>query len=224
MKNALLLGAIAIVFAGAGCEARVDTTPAEDEASAVSPVVEELESQEVEETPSKEPRPEVDEEETSDETKLYKGTYFDVTYPAAFAAKPSAPTSTMNGINHVMTDEAYFLSPDETVEFFVFSPLWGGDPMTYTGIAPSEELVSEKTEEMKEDDVEGQFGDKIVRWVTVKANDGSYTRSFVSIRTQVGTGSDLHHVFGIKYQDQESYEKYRDAYIAFKSSLKQYSH
>ena len=105
----------------------------------------------------------------------------------------------------------------------MYSPLWSGKPETYLTIAPTEEVVSEKTEEVKESERPGQFGDRIVRWVTIKAKDGSYYRSFVSIKEQVGTGSDLHYVFGIKYQDNASYEKYREAYVAFKESLQQYA-
>ena len=136
---------------------------------------------------------------------LYKGTWFDIKYPKEFT-----PSS--------IADEARFLSPDGTVEFFVFSPQWGGNPVDYLTTKASEELVSEKT-----DTTGADLKKKIVRWVTVKAKDGSYYRSFVSIKAQVGTGSDLHYVFGIKYENDAAYQQYRDAYIAFKASLSQYA-
>ena len=140
-----------------------------------------------------------------EQVALYKGTWFDIKYPKEFT-----PSST--------ADEARFLSPDKTVEFFVFSPQWGGNPVDYLTTKTSEELVSEKTDESG-----AEMKKEVVRWVTVKAKDGSYYRSFVSIKTQVGTGSDLHHVFRIRYRDNAAYERYRDTYIAFKKSLNQYT-
>jgi len=58
--------------------------------------------------------------------------------------------------------------------------------------------------------------------VTIKAKDGSYYRSFVSIKEQV-TPAVVHQVFGIKYSNKESYEYYKKAYLNFKGSLVQYS-
>lgn len=147
---------------------------------------------------------------------LYRGSYFDIKYPREFIAKPTEP---------VQTDEAYFSSPDGAVEFFVFSPLWAGDPENYLEVAPTEEIVSEKTETGEALPNQLKDSERIIRWVTIKAKDESYYRSFVSIKEQVREdgGSELHHVFGIKYKDNETYEKYKDAYEAFKNSLEQYA-
>ncbi|MBI4835971.1 MAG: hypothetical protein HY817_01800 [Candidatus Abawacabacteria bacterium] len=154
---------------------------------------------------------------------LYRGSWFDIKYPSNFIPRPTSPTNKTNAITSVQTDEAYFTSPDSTVEFFVFSPLWGGNPENYLNISNTEEQVSEKTETRKENDYPGQFGDKTIRWLTIKAKDSSYYRSLISIKEQIGTGSDLHHVFGIKYKNNDAYAKYRDAYAAFKNSVRQYS-
>lgn len=150
---------------------------------------------------------------------LYRGSWFDIQYPQEFTARPIYPTNVYNGKTSVLTDEAYFMSPDKTVEFFVFSPHWNGNPIDYVTVRPTEKMVSEKTDKSG-----SGMQEKIVQWVTVKAKDGSYYRSFVSIKSQAGTGgSDLHRVFGIQYSNNAAYEQYRDDYIAFKNSLHQYS-
>jgi len=144
-------------------------------------------------------------------TEQYRGFYFDVRYPENFTASPNGPVSD----SVVQTDAAQFESPDGRVAFYVYSPLWSDEP-DYLKVAANETLVDEKT-------TETDGGDTITKWVTVKANDGSYHRSYVSIREQVTTGSEVHHVFGIKYADQAAYNEYRDEYLRFKSSLRQYA-
>ena len=141
---------------------------------------------------------------------VYYGFYFSVNIPPNFTVSKSGG------------NEVYLISQDETIEFFVFSPLWSGNPETYLKMAPTEELEYEKTTEVKEGERPNQYGDDITRWVTFKAKDGSYVRSFVSIKRQVGR-SDTHHVFGIKYKDKASYEKYKETYLAFKKSLEQFA-
>lgn len=209
-----------LVLMGAGCQSSQMQEPVAN----VLPAVEELQVQTVPEIVKEDKNEAIKKSEPAQaDTAYFRGRYFTVAYPENFEFWPTAPTTVFNGKTFVQTDEAFFISPDETVDFFVYSPLWSGDPESYFEIALSEQLVSEKIEETKEEEHPGQFGDKIVRWVTIKAKDDSYYRSFVSIKSQVGTGSDLHHVFGIKYQDNAAYEKYKAAYVAFKESLKQYS-
>lgn len=223
MKKVSLLATLSVfLLLGAGCQQ--EQAQEQEQAVSLPPAVEELQAQPVPET-EKQDKSEavVDEEPPQIGVTLFRGSWFDIKYPQDFTAIPAAPTTVHDGKTYVQTDEAYFTSPDGAVEFFVYSPLWAGDPKTYLTITPTEELVSEKTDEVKEDERPGQFGDRIVHWVTVKAKDGSYYRSSVSIREQVGSGSELHHVFGIKYQDSASYEKYKEQYVAFKESLHQYS-
>lgn len=218
MKKLLLSSVFVFLLIGAGCQTQ------KEQSVLLPPAVEELQTQTVPESKKQEiSSGAIKTEQTHEATILYKGAWFDIEYLQNFTAKPTTPTKVYNGITRVLTDEANFIALDGTVEFFVYSPLWSGNPEAYLTIAPTEEIVSEKTDEIKESDRQGQFGGEIVHWITVKAKDGSYYRSFVSIKKQVGTGSDLHHVFGIKYQDSVAYEKYRTAYIAFKESLRQYA-
>lgn len=150
------------------------------------------------------------------ETSVYHGSWFSIKYPKNFV--PSPLTSTDVQKDELPTDEVRFTSPDKSVEFFVYSPQWNGDPKEYLKVASNEELVSEKSENGGKD-----LEKFITKWATIKAKDGSYTRSYVSMKNQVDTGSDVHHVFGIKYKDAASYELHKDAYIAFKASLEQFA-
>lgn len=147
-------------------------------------------------------------------TVTYNGQWFDIKYPENFELKPRVdemdPPAT--------ADEMYFASKDDAVEFFVFSPLWGGEPAAYLDAAPGEVLSATKSETSGEG-----LDKKTITWGTFKANDNSYLRSYVSIKSQVDTGSDLHHVFGIRYKDQKTYDQYKAAYEAFKQSLIQYA-
>ncbi len=151
------------------------------------------------------------------EAGLYRGSWFDIVYPQDFAASPLAPTTSYQGLISVTTDEARFTSPDGTVEFYVYSPLWSGEP-DYLKLAPGETMINEKTAESG-----SGITARLVRWVTYRADNGSYYRSLISIKDQVGSGSDLHHVFGIKYTDQAAYERYQAAFVTFKESLRQYA-
>jgi len=147
-------------------------------------------------------------------TATYNGQWFDIRYPENFELKPRVdemdPSAT--------ADEMYFASKDNSVEFFVFSPLWRGEPAAYLDAAPGEVLSATKSETSGEG-----LDKKTITWGTFKAKDNSYLRSYVSIKSQVDTGSDLHHVFGIRYKDQKTYDLYKGAYEAFKQSLVQYA-
>ncbi|MFA7314383.1 MAG: hypothetical protein WC025_00425 [Candidatus Magasanikbacteria bacterium] len=207
MKKIISLASLSLfLLLGFGCQ-----TQKQEQNTTLPPAVEELQTQTVSEN-KKQNTSETTNNPTKVGVTLYKGLWFDIQYPQNFNATPTT-----------QTDEAYFLSPEGNVEFFVYSPLWSGTPKNYLTMASNEELVSEKIEETKASQQPRQYGDKITRWVTIKAKDGSYYRSFVSIKEQVDTGSELHHVFGIKYKDNTSYQKYRDDYITFKESLHQYS-
>lgn len=154
-------------------------------------------------------------------TSDYLGSWFKVTYPAAFTARKEGP------------DEASFTSPDGSVQFFVYSPLWSGNPVSYLEVLPTEHIENATSSE----DITpttNQYGTdyykKVSRWVTIAANDGSYKRSYVSItagwvmeRDAQDYSSKTSLVFGIKYKDQAAYDANLDAYLAFKESLIQYA-
>ena len=136
----------------------------------------------------------------------YKGAWFDIQYPANFRVR-SALTSSSSGY-----DSAFFTSPDGTVEFYVFSPQWNGDPSEDIAINPAEEVYEAQKQEEK--------NGKQVRWVTISAKNQAYTRSYVDTEDTI---SNTRLVFGIKYHNQKAYNKYKSAYLKFKKSLKQYA-
>lgn len=135
----------------------------------------------------------------------YKGAYFDIQYPANFRARGSLRT---DGERY---DSAFFTSPDKKVEFYVYSPIWNGEPEDIEIDETTESYVSRNTEERN--------GIKIRR-ATIRAKDGSYVRSFEDTEN---TNTNNRTVFGIKYLDQAAYDKYRQTYLAFKKSIKQYA-
>lgn len=201
-----------LIVAGFGCGSPFDR-------STLPPSVQELQKQDVPKHEKQEKTESIAAKEASSASvSLYRGTWFDVEYPSNFTAHPIRPKEKFDTVDYVATDEAYFLSPDQSVEFFVYSPLWSGNPKQYLDTAKNEVVVSEKINE-----VTGIIGDSVTRYVTVRAEDFSYYRSFVSIKEQVNSGSDIHHVFGIKYRDDAAYEQYKEQYIAFKKSLTQYA-
>ncbi len=135
----------------------------------------------------------------------YKGAWFEVRYPSTFKARPSLRGSSASGF-----DSVFFTAPDRSVEFYVFSPQWNGDPSDIQ-IKDSEVLVSQASEKR---------GEATVRRVTVRARDNSYTRSFEDTED---AATNTRKVFGIKYLDQNAYNRYRQTYLTFKQSLKQFA-
>lgn len=157
---------------------------------------------------------ETDELEEKEEVELsvFKGNWFDISYPSNFNSRPTQPLVEAEDYSFIETDEAFFLSPDEQVEFFVYSPQWGGNPLNYLELAENEEPESEKT---TVDEIDPSI---ISKWVTYKDKNDQYFRSYYSKETE-----STHLVFGIKYSDQASYDFYKEDYTAFKKSLIQYA-
>jgi hypothetical protein len=135
----------------------------------------------------------------------YQGAWFEVKYPASFSVKPGQKSTT----KQEGYDSVYFISPDNSVEFFVFSPQWTGQGEGIEINPNTEKLIEQNTEKHKS---------KNIRWFTVKAKDNSYLRS---IRDDTADNTRL--VFGIKYKNKAMYNKYYNDYIAFKQSLKQFA-
>jgi hypothetical protein len=136
----------------------------------------------------------------------YKGAWFSITYPAGFTVRPSqrSATSTQG------YDSVFFRSPDGQVEFYVYSPQWMGNPREIEVNPATEILVDERKE---------QGNNKRLRWVTIRAKDHSYYKSFVDETT----GHNTRTVFGIIYRDRNAYQRYRQDYLIFKKSLIQYA-
>ncbi len=146
--------------------------------------------------------------------KSFKGAWFSVEYPSGFQVRPSLKSRTsVKGV-----DSAFFTSPDGAVEFYVFSPQWNGEPSDIALKPETEELVSEKVE--NKPDERQKMGAKLsVRWFTIAARDKSYTRSYVDTENkQLNT----RYVMGIKYPDQKVYKDFRDIYLKFVNSLRQF--
>ncbi len=181
------------------------TTPKEEPAAANAP------------TTDRSARGSVPEEamiEPSSKTIAFNGSWFSVSYPDNFKASPLSPKQKMDNYAYVETDEATFVSPDGTVEFFVYSPQWSGDPKSYLEPLKNERIESDKTEAGKSEDAYSPTH----HWVTFVDKEGKYTRSFHSKKSEV-----THLVFGIKYTSVKHYERYKAAYNAFKKSLMQYA-
>lgn len=160
---------------------------------------------------------------TSTQTRDYRGAWFKISYPTNF-------TPNFSDAEASKSDEVYFISPDSSVEFFVYSPLWYGNPSTYLDTQPNEEKISDESKTVSVQINPSLSDTTITRWVTYRAKDKSYTRSVVSIKGQAfdapgdqGRDAVFHHVFGIKYKDQASYDLYLPQYLAFKKSLTQYA-
>lgn len=136
--------------------------------------------------------------------KTYKGAWFDIKYPAGFGVvtRQKSASSTTG------YDAVSFLSTDGRVEFYVYSPQWSGTP-EWISQRPGEKLTGKSTE---------QAGHKAITYVTFKGT--GYTRSYADYRD---AQSNTRWTFGYKYKDSASYHAYRDLYVKFKQSLKQYA-
>lgn len=135
----------------------------------------------------------------------YQGAWFTISYPDGFTASAGLPSTTADG-----HDSARFRDPSGRVEFYVYSPQAGGiaadivsDPATETQVAVADQKGAAGT----------------VRWITYAAKDGSYQRSVEETRSADGMQN---RVFGIKYRTAADLSEFREAYKAFKESLKQY--
>ncbi|MGZ8844550.1 MAG: hypothetical protein ACXW18_12865 [Pyrinomonadaceae bacterium] len=136
----------------------------------------------------------------------YKGAWFEIKYPSNFKVRPSLRSSSGHGY-----DSVFFSSPDGSVEFYVFSPQWNGEPADIEINSQSEVQVSQTTEKR-----EG----RIVRRMTIRARDNSYLRSFEDTED---TTTNTRKVFGIKYRNEAAYSRYRQRYLTFKQSLTQFA-
>jgi hypothetical protein len=138
--------------------------------------------------------------------RVYKGAWFEIKYPAAFQVHPSQRSSSAQGY-----DSVFFTAPDASVEFYVFSPQWNGEPGDVAINSRNEVLVSQSSE---------RKGSKTVRRVTIKARDDSYSRSFEDTKDEA---TNTRKVFGIKYRNEIAYSRYRQTYLTFKQSLRQFA-
>jgi hypothetical protein len=150
----------------------------------------------------------------------YNGDWFKISYPYDFIANPPVAV----GRFRAETDEAKFTSPDGSAEFFVYSPQWSGEPTNYLSAAPNETVLSNQSSVDTNSKAIFGYPYRVTRYITFAAKDGSYKRSAVSIKTGFpNQEANFHLVFGIKYKDQASYDRYLQKYLDFKASLVQYA-
>lgn len=133
----------------------------------------------------------------------YKGAWFEIRYPSNFTVKPQQESSSGEGY-----DAVSFVSPDDLVEFYVFSPQWSGEPQ-WIKRREGEKQTSWKQERQ---------GDKVITYVTRQGN--GYLRSYADIKDTV---SNTRWTFGFRYRDQAIYKQYRPVYVVFRQSLKQFA-
>ncbi len=138
---------------------------------------------------------------------IFKGGWFNIEYPTDFTVRPSIISPTNNGTY----DSAFFTSPDNKVEFYMFSPQWSYDAKDIA--------INEKTETASPAEVQKKDGREITNY-TITAKDGSYTRTYQQTVENEGSTK---WVIGLKYATQKDYDKYKAAYLKFKGSLKQFA-
>ena len=136
----------------------------------------------------------------------FNGAWFEVEFPTSFKYVPSQKSKTGKGY-----DSAHFISPDKKVEFYVFSPQWEGIAEDIQFMPETETLTLEKTSQSTKD---------AMKWVTYTAKDNSYIRSYQETLNSNGKVSG---VIGLKYSNQNFYNKYKQEYLRFKKSLQQFA-
>lgn len=138
--------------------------------------------------------------------QIYKGAWFQIKYPAVFKVIPSIKSPTKSGY-----DSAFFVSPDDSVEFYIFSPQWNGNPVDIQ--------IKTDTEEYVDKNIIEKDG-KIIRRATIKSKSNKYLRSYIDTED---TQSNTRFVVGVKFQSPEAYDRYKSDYLKFKESLEQFA-
>lgn len=141
----------------------------------------------------------------SDQWPGFEGAWFWVTYPPDFSVRDGLPSSSGEGV-----DSAWFISPDQSVAFYVYASQWGGEPGDFWD-QTGEIVVSEKKTGGPEEDQE-------TTWTTKRATDGSYWKSLVNKREYTATWA-----IGIKYKNEAAYGRHKERYLRFRNSLEQFA-
>lgn len=135
----------------------------------------------------------------------FRGAWFMVEYPAHFTVTPREISASSAGY-----EAASFLSPDGLVEFYVFSPQWGGQS-EWVRLQPGEKEIARS--------VDGS-DKRTTTQVTYAGPQRSYERAWIEIRD---TLSNTNWYFGFKYRDKSALDRYRPMYLQFRDSLVQYA-
>ena len=134
----------------------------------------------------------------------FKGQWFDVKYPPGFTVVGRDKNSSGK------YDGVSFISPDKTVEFYVYSPRFHGD--SWWQIRRSGETLGGQSTE--------SGGKYTIKYGTFTGPKKKYSRSYAAYTNK---SDDSQHVFGFRYNSQAAYNKYRPQYMTFKASLVQYA-
>lgn len=139
------------------------------------------------------------------EWEVFHGEFFEIHYPPSFKPRDGIRRNPASK----RPDSAFFESPDGAAEFYVYSPQWNGEPADIEADPSKEKETASKTTRKE---------NTVVREADIRANDGSYERSFLDISN---TGLNTRKVFGIRYRDANALKKHRPAYLKFRESLVQ---
>jgi hypothetical protein len=133
------------------------------------------------------------------------GAWFEVMYPAGFVPRVIQKSAAEAD----KADAVAFSSSDKLVEFYIYSPQWNGVAPGIEINPSTERLESEKSTKSK---------GGIITWFTIKSRKGEYVRSYQDFKSE-----SIHWVIGIKYKDKNAYARYKEQYLFFKKSLRQFS-
>lgn len=150
--------------------------------------------------------------------KKYTGAWFDVSYPENFKVVPDQKSRTSgDGF-----DSVRFVSPDGNVEFYVFSPQWGGHASALDINPKRERLTSNKSVVSDRRTGGGSLQKYAITdtWLGIEALDGSYVRFVHEHHDEIQT---TRSAFGIKCKDMATYDRYKPDYQRFRESLVQYT-
>jgi len=143
--------------------------------------------------------------EKTNNWKTFEGLYFSINYPDNFKVNPSIKS---DGSKY---NSVFFVSPDKTVEFYVYSPLWNGEA-TDVAVDKSKEIILSE-ESIIKNGIE-------TKYLNIEAKDKSYERSYL-FRENINTNNLT--VYGIKYKTKDDYDYYLNDYLKFKKSIEQWS-
>lgn|SRR5438552_6415933 len=148
--------------------------------------------------------------------QVFKGAWFDISYPMEFSVHPEQKSVTSTeGF-----DSVRFVSPDRKVEFYVFSPQWSGESSELQ-VREGERIVSNKIETH-----DFRIGDNVEKgavvetWITIEGGGGQQTRYYYTKRNRA---THTYLVFGLTSRDSRVTRNYKSCYARFKGSIRQYA-
>jgi hypothetical protein len=147
-------------------------------------------------------------------TLRFRGAWFDVWYPSAFTQRISKREEGGKG----KAESVFFVSPDRSAEFYVYSSWPLGRPDDILIDTLKETLVSSL----------GTLNEEwLTRRITARAIDGSYERLYelraASQAEEEAIDGRYDAAFGFKYKNEATRIRYVKQYERFRKSLKQYA-